>query len=117
MGTGSIQVPIRVSPAGKKLLTTIGLATSEPESSKRAVKVFISYSHDSLEHRAKLWNFAKRLRSDGIDAVIDQYVPAPEEGFPRWMARQIDDADFVLLVTTETYLRRVEGREEPGLGH
>jgi hypothetical protein len=80
-------------------------------------KVFVSYSHDSLEHRTNVWNLAKRLRSDGIDAVIDQYVPAPEQGFPRWMEDQIDSADFVLLVCTEVYSRRVRGREEPGKGH
>jgi len=32
------------------------------------------------------------------------------------MEEQIRNADFVLLVCTETYLRRVEGREEPGKG-
>ena len=33
-----------------------------------------------------------------------------------WMDKQIRTADFVLLVCTETYLRRVEHREEPGRG-
>ena len=33
-----------------------------------------------------------------------------------WMDREIQKADFVALVCTETYLRRVEGREEPGKG-
>jgi hypothetical protein len=32
------------------------------------------------------------------------------------MADQIDDADFVLLVITETYVRRFRGRETPGRG-
>src|SRR5262249_33735981 len=30
---------------------------------------------------------------------------------------QIDDADFVLMVCTETYLRRGKRNEEPGKGH
>jgi hypothetical protein len=33
-----------------------------------------------------------------------------------WMDREIQKADFVALVCTETYQRRVEGREEPGKG-
>jgi hypothetical protein len=33
-----------------------------------------------------------------------------------WMDEQIRAADFVLLVCTETYLQRVERREEPGKG-
>jgi TIR domain len=59
---------------------------------------------------------ANRLRQDGIDAMVDQYAPAPPQGWPRWMEREIQSADFVLLVCTETYLRRVEGREETGKG-
>ena len=31
--------------------------------------------------------------------------------------RQIREADFVLMVCTETYLRRVERNETPGVGH
>ncbi len=33
-----------------------------------------------------------------------------------WTDREIQKADFVALVCTETYLRRVEGREEPSNG-
>ena len=48
--------------------------------------------------------------------MVDQYAPAPAQGWPRWMEREIQAAEFVLLVCTETYLRRVEGREQPGKG-
>ena len=78
--------------------------------------MFISYSHDSVEHQDRVRALADRLREDGIDAFIDQYAPAPPEGWPRWMDRQIRNADLVPLICTETYLRRVEGREEPGKG-
>ncbi len=80
-------------------------------------KVFISYSHDSAAHQERVLALADRLSNDGLDAVLDQYHPAPPEGWPRWMDQQIKDADFVLLVCTETYLRRVERREQPGKGH
>jgi hypothetical protein len=33
-----------------------------------------------------------------------------------WMEREIQKSDFVLLVFTDTYLRRAEGREIPGKG-
>src|SRR5438132_7154560 len=79
-------------------------------------KVFISYSHDSPEHADRVLEFADRLRADGIDAILDQYEISPEEGWPRWMDRQIRDADFVLMVCTETYYRRVMGEEETGKG-
>ena len=86
-------------------------------SSTSPVRVFISYSHDSLEHRTRIWNFAKKLRNDGVDAIIDQYFPFPEEGFPKWMEEQIEVADFVILVCTSIYFARVRGKDEPGIGH
>jgi CheY-like chemotaxis protein len=79
-------------------------------------KVFVSYSHDSEEHCRYVLEVANRLRSDGIDAWIDRYVTAPIEGWPRWMLKQIQEADFVLLVCTATYRRRFEGQEAEGTG-
>lgn len=58
---------------------------------------------------------ANRLRADGVDAIIDQYE-SPPDGWPLWMEKQIDQADFVLIVCTELYRRRVEKREEPSKG-
>jgi len=60
---------------------------------------------------------ADRLRSQGIDAMIDRFMDAPSAGWPRWCAREIRNADFVLMVCTETYRRRVDLEEEPGKGH
>lgn len=79
-------------------------------------KVFISYSHDSIEHKRRVRNLSDRLRREGIDSNIDQYEQSPSEGWPRWMERQIEEADFVLVVCTETYERRFRGVEEPGRG-
>ena len=79
-------------------------------------KVFISYSHDSQEHMIQVLNLSNRLRTDGIDCTIDQYVFSPPEGWPRWMANQIEEADFVLVVCTESYERRFKGKEETGKG-
>ena len=70
-------------------------------------KVFISYSHDSPEHEQRVLELANRLRRDGIDCTIDQYVVVPLEGWPRWMDKQIRDSDFVVMVCTETYYQRV----------
>jgi hypothetical protein len=82
-----------------------------------APRVFISYSHDSAEHRDRVLELADRLRADGIDAMIDQYIQFPPEGWPNWCEAEIRKADFVPMVCTETYLRRIDGDEEPGKGH
>src|SRR5260221_3645139 len=79
-------------------------------------KVFISYSHDSREHQDRVLGLADRLREDGVDALIDQYEATPPDGWALWMDLGIQRADFVLLVCTDIYLRRVEHREEPGGG-
>lgn len=82
-----------------------------------SISVFISYSHDSDEHRRRVLALSERLRSDGIDTRLDQYVNGtPPEGWPRWMMNQVDDAGFVLVVCTPTYYRRFRGREVEGVG-
>ena len=48
--------------------------------------------------------------------ILDRYDPAPEQGWPRWMEQNLDEAKFVLMVCTETYCRRVMGLEKPGKG-
>jgi hypothetical protein len=82
-----------------------------PETAQgRPPKVFISYSQESLQHNARVADFAAKLRGDGVEAVIDQYVLAPPEGFPRWVEDEIESADFVLMVCTEAYYSRVRGQ-------
>ncbi len=78
-------------------------------------RIFISYSHDTPTHRERVLRLSERLRADGIETRLDQYVTGtPAKGWPRWMLDQIDWAEFVLLVCTETYYRRFRGHEEPG---
>ena len=82
-----------------------------------APRVFLSYSHDSDEHADRVLALADVLCDRGIDVILDRYVhPAPAEGWPRWMDRNLDEAKFVLMICTETYRRRVMGLEEPGKG-
>ena len=81
-----------------------------------APTVFISYSHDSLKHADRVLKLADRLVSDGIDVILDQYEAAPPEGWPRWMDKKIRDSNFILMVCTETYYRRVMGEEKAGTG-
>jgi hypothetical protein len=54
-----------------------------------AVRVFISYSHDSAAHKDRVWDLCERLRNDGIDCRIDQHEFSPAEGWPRWCRSQV----------------------------
>jgi hypothetical protein len=78
--------------------------------------LFISYSHDSPDYADRVLSLSNRLRADGIDCIIDQYNPAPSSGWPLWMEEQIQNTDFVLMVYTETYHKRVHKKEEPDKG-
>jgi SEFIR domain/NACHT domain len=79
-------------------------------------RVFISYTHDSPEHDQRILEFSKTLRTKGIDAQIDQYQQNPEGGWPTWMSKQLQQADFIIMVFTQTYKRRFDNAEEPGKG-
>ncbi len=95
-------------PSGEQAMQVV-----PPEDNTRAgrVLVFISYSHDSEEHKQRVLELADRLRFDGVDAQLDQYEQAPPVGWPQWMLNQIEEASFVLVVCTEIYERRFSGKE------
>jgi hypothetical protein len=71
------------------------------------ITLFTSYSHDSPEHEQHVLALSDRLRKDGIDANLDQYEQAPPDGWPFWMENQVRDSRFVLVVSSATYLRRL----------
>lgn len=80
-------------------------------------KIFISYSHepDSEAHSQFVLSLSEQLREDGIDCYIDQYINgAPPEGWQRWMEKHIEQANFVLVVCTSTYLKRFKGEDRNG---
>jgi tetratricopeptide (TPR) repeat protein len=79
-------------------------------------KVFISYSWDSEEHKNSVLDLADRLRNHGIDCDIDQFEVYPSEGWQNWMRNQVEQSDFVIVICTEQYKKRFQGKEELGKG-
>lgn len=79
-------------------------------------KVFISYSHDSQVHKDRVLSLADYLVQKGINCNLDEYEQFPPQGWQNWMLDQLEWADFVLIVCTETYHRRFRGQETPGRG-
>jgi len=76
-------------------------------------RVFVSYSHEGEPHDGLVLELTDQLRMDGIDAICDHYVQAPPEGWPKWMDDQINNAQFVLIVCTKTYLERLQRKMLP----
>lgn len=91
-------------------------AAGDAAGAVKPVRVFVSYSHDSPEHKARVLALADKLCADGIDCELDQYNNFPGKGWYRWSIKQLQKSDFVLLVCTETYCRRLAGEEEEGKG-
>jgi hypothetical protein len=73
-----------------------------------APKVFISYSHDSQQHRDWVRTLATALRTNGIDAVLDQWDLSPGQDIAAFMAGGIRTADRVVLVCTGPYVSKAE---------
>src|ERR1035437_10253661 len=78
--------------------------------------VFISYSRESKEHQDRVLNLSNKLRTEGIDCSLDQYEQSPLEGWPKWMDKKVINSNFVLIVCTETYYKRVMGDDAKGQG-
>jgi hypothetical protein len=83
---------------------------------KDPIKVFISYSHETKQHNDSVLVLANHLCEDGIECEIDQYQSSPEKGWQTWMEDQIEESKYVLIICTDTYLRRFRKKEEEGKG-
>ena len=79
-------------------------------------KVFISYSHDSPEHKHWVSELAAQLRRNGIDAILDQWDLGLGDDITRFMERGIVNADRVLVICTDKYVRKANAAEG-GVGY
>src|SRR5271166_1722038 len=71
-------------------------------------RAFISYSHDSKEHKAWVAALAVRLVNDGIDLMFDGFDLRPGDDVVKYMERSVVDAQHVLMICTETYVRKAD---------
>jgi hypothetical protein len=69
-------------------------------------KVFVSYSHDTPEHKRWVLEFATTIRERGVDAILDQWHLRPGDDLPHFMDTQLVDADYVLIICTEKYVEK-----------
>lgn len=80
-------------------------------------EVFVSYTHDSDNHKRAVLALVDDLRESGLNARLDREINGtPEHGWPAWMEERVRTADFVLVVCTEIYQRRYDNAEVPGVG-
>lgn len=70
--------------------------------------VFISYSHDTDDHKTWVRRLATDLRSNSVDAILDEWRLSPGQDVAAFMQRGITESDRVLLVCTDEYVQRTE---------
>lgn len=70
--------------------------------------VFISYSHDSEEHKTWVRDLAASLRNIGIDVILDQWEIGPGDDVPKFMEQPVRRALRVIMVCTEQYVRKAD---------
>jgi TIR domain len=69
-------------------------------------RAFISYSHDSQDHKRWVLELATRLRNVGVDAILDQWELGPGDDIPHFMEQNLAVADRVLMICTENYVKK-----------
>lgn len=72
---------------------------------------FVSYSWDSDMHRTWVRELSRRLRSVGVETVLDQWEVAPGDDLAHFMERAIRENDHVVVVCTPDYKRKSDNRE------
>jgi TIR domain len=82
----------------------------ETEVAQRPIRVFISYTRTTDQHREWVKAVATYLRSAGVDARLDVWHLRPGMDLPQWMCNELSIADRVLLICDELYARKADGR-------
>ena len=79
-------------------------------------KAFISYSHDTLEHKKWVLELATRLRNNGIDAILDQFELQPGADIPHFMETYLALANKILMICTDKYIDKAN-KGQGGVGY
>ena len=79
-------------------------------------KVFISYSHDSPEHRRWVSELGAKLRDNGVDAILDQWDLGPGDDPTLFMEVGVRDSGRVLVICTDSYVSKANAGEG-GVGY
>jgi|GEM_PF-3119298 len=93
--------------------------TAEPslkeKAESQAFRLFLSYSHDSDEHREWVRRLADRLSEQGLFVRLDQYELYGGRRITPFMVEGIVTADKVICICTDRYNERAE-QSKGGVG-
>jgi hypothetical protein len=92
-----------------KLVSTLG-AQQKP-----GPRVYISYTHDSYDHKNWVADLLQRLLFDGVNATFDYSFMQPGTDFWEAIFLELSRAHSVLLICTPAYKSKAEGLIPGGL--
>ena len=75
----------------------------------KAPIVFLSYSHDSVVHKAWVAQLGMDLRAYGIEVLLDQWHTRPGDDLALFMRRGVMQSEYVVMVCTEPYVSKILG--------
>jgi hypothetical protein len=77
--------------------------------------VFISYSHDSDEHKNWVLQLATRLRSNGVNVILDRWNLKFGSDLASFMERGLSKSHRVICICSDTYVKKAnEGKGGSG---
>lgn len=68
--------------------------------------VFISYSHDTSDHKKWVADLASKLLENGINVILDQWDLGYGDDVPKFMEKGVTEANRVLMICTEPYVHK-----------
>ena len=76
-------------------------------------KAFVSYAHESAEHKNQVLALATLLRQNGVEAVLDVWAAEARIDWYAWAIKEMTEADYIVVVASEKYLRVADGTPSP----
>lgn len=68
--------------------------------------VFISYSHDSEEHKNWVLQLATRLRSNGVNVILDRWNLKLGSDLASFMERGLSKSQRIISICSDVYVRK-----------
>jgi hypothetical protein len=86
-------------------------------SDREVPRVFVTYAHDTPEHKALVEKFATFLRGViGLDVHLDSWYDNVRRDWSLWATQHLSEADFILVIASAEYKRRADGTAMPDEG-
>jgi hypothetical protein len=78
---------------------------------EEAPKVFISYSYDNEEHKNWVLQLATRLRSNGIDVILDRWNNKLGSDLASFMERGLSKSQRVICICSDKYVNKANEKK------